>query len=58
MARAAIERGGHVRVGLEDFEGDRRPRNAELVAEAAELIRSMGHRVATPEETREILGIE
>lgn len=57
MARAAIERGGHVRVGLEDFEGDRHPRNAELVAEAAELIRSMGHSVATPEEAREILGI-
>lgn len=57
MARAAIERGGHVRVGLEDYEGERSPRNAELVAEAADLVRSMGHTVATPEETRKILGI-
>lgn len=57
IARAAIERGGHVRVGLEDYEGDRTPTNAELVHEAADLIRSMGHTVASPEDTRRILGI-
>lgn len=37
LAAAAITRGGHVRVGLEDYAGPRTPSNAELVAEVAEV---------------------
>lgn len=57
MARWAIERGGHVRVGLEDFaspEG-RQPTNAELVSEVVDLARSGGRAVATPSEAAALL---
>jgi hypothetical protein len=46
LARAAIERGGHVRVGLEDYTGDHHPTNAQLVAEVVDLARSVGRPVA------------
>jgi uncharacterized protein (DUF849 family) len=52
----AIERGGHVRVGIEDYGGSKRnPRNEELVAEIVELGRSLGRRPATIEELPELL---
>ena len=50
LAQLAIERGGHVRVGIEDFGGSRAPRNEELVAEIAQLAHSLGRRVAEPRE--------
>ncbi|HEY3239143.1 MAG TPA: 3-keto-5-aminohexanoate cleavage protein, partial [Acidimicrobiia bacterium] len=56
VARLAIERGGHVRVGLEDhFAPPRMPRNEELVREAVELAHAGGRRPATPDEVAEIL---
>ncbi|MCQ4212002.1 3-keto-5-aminohexanoate cleavage protein [Streptomyces longispororuber] len=52
--------GGHVRVGLEDNlylgKGDKAT-NARLVERAVTLTESMGARVATPDEAREILGL-
>jgi uncharacterized protein (DUF849 family) len=57
LAHAALERGGHVRVGLEDFLGQRTPTNVELMDEVNQLITQSGRTVATPAETREILGI-
>ncbi len=49
VAEAAIERGGHVRVGLEDFHAPgRTPANAALVTEVVELARRCGRPVATP----------
>lgn len=57
LAEAAIRRGGHVRVGLEDYAGPRQPRNEELVAEIAALARRLDRPLATPEEARRILGI-
>jgi len=57
LAHAALERGGHVRVGLEDFLGPRTPTNVELVDELAQVIEESGRTVATPAETRDILGI-
>ncbi len=57
FARMALERGGHVRVGLEDYAGGRRPRNEELVAEAARLAGEAGREVATPARARELLGL-
>lgn len=57
MARLAIERGGHVRVGLEDYAGTRTPRNAELVRELVELAAGMGRPVASCDEAAAILGL-
>jgi uncharacterized protein (DUF849 family) len=57
LAEAAIRRGGHVRVGLEDYAGPRTPRNEELVAEIAELARSCGRPLATPVEAAKLLGV-
>ncbi len=57
LAPLAIERGGHVRVGLEDYDGPRRPANEELVAEIVAMARRAGRRVATPAEAAAIIGI-
>jgi uncharacterized protein (DUF849 family) len=57
MARAALERGGHVRVGLEDYMGPRTPTNVELVTELAGLVEQCGRTVATTDETHAVLGI-
>lgn len=58
---AAVELGGHVRVGLEDNlyldKGVLAPDNAALVAKAAGIVRSLGARPATAAEAREILGL-
>jgi uncharacterized protein (DUF849 family) len=56
MARWALERGGHVRVGLEDAAGARDCGNAELVAEVVALAHEIGRRVATPAETAKRFG--
>ena len=57
LAQLAIDRGGHVRVGLEDYAGPRQPRNEELVAEVVEMARRSGRAVATQGQTAEILGV-
>lgn len=57
LAALALERGGHLRVGLEDYAGERSPSNMELVMQAAELISNRGRHVATPTETLQLLRI-
>ena len=57
MARLAIERGGHVRIGLEDFAGSRAPSNRELLAQITSLAREIGRPVATAEQAAAILGL-
>jgi len=57
LARLAIEKGGHVRVGLEDFAGPRTPTNRELVEEVVTLARQLGRDVATCGEAASILGL-
>ena len=57
IAGMALDRGGHLHLGLEFFGGDRTPTNAELVAEAVALCESTGRAVATPDEAAEILGL-
>jgi uncharacterized protein (DUF849 family) len=57
LARLALERGGHLRVGLEDYAGARQPCNAELVAEAAALVRAMGKPVASCADAATLLGL-
>jgi DNA-directed RNA polymerase subunit beta len=50
LAKIAIEEGGHVRVGLEDYGGTRKPKNVELVAEVVALAKNLskGVPIATP----------
>jgi uncharacterized protein (DUF849 family) len=55
IARAALERGGHLRIGLEDW--DTGPANAEQTAAAAELCGAAGRSVATIDDASRILGL-
>lgn len=57
FARMALERGGHLRVGLEDYAGSGQPANVELVQKAVALVRSVGRDVATCGQAAEILGL-
>jgi 3-keto-5-aminohexanoate cleavage enzyme len=55
VAPLALERGGHLHIGLEFYGGDRKPTNVELVAEAVELCEKSGRPVATPDQAAAIL---
>ena len=57
LARLALERGGHVRVGLEDYAGPRTPANRELVDEVVALARTVGRPVASTSDAAKILGL-
>jgi 3-keto-5-aminohexanoate cleavage enzyme len=61
VTHAAIGLGGHVRTGLEDvryYDPGRPARsNAELIARVADLGRSAGRAIATPEVARRLLGL-
>jgi len=62
MAAMAIVMGGHVRVGFEDNvyieKGITAKSNAELVERVVRLAKELGRKIATPNEAREILGLE
>ncbi|MDP2221087.1 MAG: 3-keto-5-aminohexanoate cleavage protein, partial [Hydrogenophaga sp.] len=57
----AAAMGGHVRVGLEDNlyvrKGQLANGNADLVAQAKQIIHAMGSEIATPAEARQLLGL-
>jgi uncharacterized protein (DUF849 family) len=55
LAELAIERGGHVRVGLEDYAGADQPRNAELVADVVRMAQRLRRPIATAVQAAEIL---
>jgi 3-keto-5-aminohexanoate cleavage enzyme len=55
IARLTVERGGHLRVGLEDHGGG--PSNVEQVQRAVALCEELGRPVATAAEARAILGM-
>ncbi len=57
IPQLTLERGGHLRVGHEDYAGDRPRPNHELVAEVAALAADMGRPVATATQAVEILGL-
>ena len=57
MARLALERGGHIRLGLEDFAGERTPSNLELLGEVVSLARSLGRSPAGSAGTARIFGL-
>ena len=54
-----VSLGGHVRVGLEDYQYAREGQltNPQIVERAVTTIRAMGHEVATPDEARKILAV-
>jgi 3-keto-5-aminohexanoate cleavage enzyme len=57
LPRYAVELGGHLRVGLEDYAGDAAKTNEELVVQAVDAVLSAGFDVASAAETTEILGL-
>lgn len=57
VARRALELGGHVRVGLEDYAGPRTPSNVELLNEVVALVNEVGRPLATPDEAAKIIGL-
>jgi uncharacterized protein (DUF849 family) len=57
LASLAIARGGHLRVGLEDYAGERQPSNVELITEAVSLAKAAGRPIATPDEAAAILDL-
>ena len=57
LAKLALERGGHLRVGLEDYVGDDQPTNAEVVARAVALCAEVGRPVATPLQAAALLDL-
>lgn len=56
LARLALERGGHLHLGLETFAGERQPTNAELVREAVALCAEMGRPPLAWERAADYLG--
>jgi len=57
LADYAIERGGHIHLGLEFYGGDRQPTNAQLTSEAAAVCERLGVEVATCDQAAQILGL-
>jgi uncharacterized protein (DUF849 family) len=59
MVPLTVSLGGHVRIGLEDYQYTREGQfsNPQIVERAAATIRAMGHEVATPDEARKILEV-
>jgi uncharacterized protein (DUF849 family) len=55
IARLAVERGGHLRVGIEDFFTAKS--NADEVRRAGELCRQLGRPLASCAEAEKILGL-
>lgn len=62
MATLAAERGGHVRVGLEDnlmiARGQLARSNAEQVTQIRGIAQGLGREIATPDEARALLGLK
>lgn len=61
MAVHAILMGGHVRVGLEDniyYDRGKLATNQMLVERVVKISRMLGREVATPDEAREMLGLD
>jgi len=57
VAHHALELGGHLRVGLEDYAGAASPNNRELVERAVALVRKGGRPLATPADAARVLSL-
>lgn len=56
VARLALEKGGHLHLGLEEhFHPDWKPTNVELIEQAALLAAEVGRPLASPAETAQLL---
>ena len=62
IAAMAVAMGGNVRVGLEDSlwigPGRLAQSNAQQVKQVRDIIESLGHEIATPDEARAILALK
>jgi 3-keto-5-aminohexanoate cleavage enzyme len=57
IGRMALERGGHIHVGLEDWDGNGLSTNAEAIAKAVALCDHVGRSVADNAQTVDLLGL-
>jgi uncharacterized protein (DUF849 family) len=57
MVRVALEHGGHLRIGLEDYAGPEQPTNLALIERARALCEEMGRPIATPAEAAKAMHI-
>jgi uncharacterized protein (DUF849 family) len=59
LVPVAVAMGGHVRVGLEDYQYTREGQlsNPQIVERAAAIIWGMGHEIATPSDARRMLEV-
>ena len=57
LAEYALELGGHLRVGLEDYGGPMQPSNVELIERAVALCQRKGRTVATAAEAAVLLAM-
>ena len=55
IARVALQRGGHLHLGLEFYGGADTPTNVDLVRRAVDLCTRAGRTVASPDQAAEIL---
>jgi 3-keto-5-aminohexanoate cleavage enzyme len=62
IAEQAILLGGHIRTGFEDEtyvdKGQKAKSNAELVAKLRSVCEKVGRSIATPDQARQILGMQ
>jgi 3-keto-5-aminohexanoate cleavage enzyme len=59
IAPVAVAMGGHIRLGLEDYQyrHEGKLSNPQIVERAVQIVKSMGHEVATPQDARKMLEI-
>lgn len=59
IAPAAVAMGGHIRLGLEDYQYGKEGKlsNPQIVERAVQIVKAMGHEVATPQDARRMLEI-
>lgn len=57
VAGLALERGGHLRIGLEDYAGPGQPTNVELLERAVKLCREVGREIARPEDAARLMKV-
>ena len=57
VGRLALERGGHLRVGLEDYAGPGHPTNIEILERATKLCSEVGRTIATPDQAADLMRV-
>lgn len=57
IAQLALERGGHIHIGLEAYDGPRQPTNRELIDEVVALARRLGREPVNHRDCAAFLGL-